>query len=151
MDRPPLEVADLVRAAGDAFIERSRKWISWKQANGSVRANKFPPTCRGIGDGMQARGTTRNTGSPSGDRGMDQLATRERQAGRLGCTNRSACSVPSDGARESMVSCKGWEEKNAGEYGSVEENRAGVECGPGIPGEELSSKDIGDLELRVLV
>src|SRR5580700_8085907 len=26
MDRPPLEVADLVRAAGQAFIERSRKW-----------------------------------------------------------------------------------------------------------------------------
>ena len=25
MDRPPLEVADLVRAAGGAFIERSRK------------------------------------------------------------------------------------------------------------------------------
>src|ERR1700674_5884006 len=30
MDRPPLEVADLVRAAGQAFIERSRKWISWE-------------------------------------------------------------------------------------------------------------------------
>src|SRR6202163_3387589 len=30
MDRPPLEVADLVRAAGEAFIERSRKWITWK-------------------------------------------------------------------------------------------------------------------------
>jgi len=30
MDRPPLEVADLVRAAGDTFIERSRKWIRWK-------------------------------------------------------------------------------------------------------------------------
>src|SRR5207302_7745340 len=30
MDRPLLEVADLVSAAGDAFIERSRKWISWK-------------------------------------------------------------------------------------------------------------------------
>jgi hypothetical protein len=30
MDRPPFEVADLVRAAGDAFIERSRKWITWK-------------------------------------------------------------------------------------------------------------------------
>src|SRR5712671_2855771 len=30
MDRPPLEVADLVRAAGDAFIERSRMWITWK-------------------------------------------------------------------------------------------------------------------------
>ncbi len=30
MDRPPFEVADLVRAAGDAFVERSRKWITWK-------------------------------------------------------------------------------------------------------------------------
>ena len=30
MDRPPLEVADLVRAAGGAFIERSCKWITWK-------------------------------------------------------------------------------------------------------------------------
>jgi hypothetical protein len=30
MSRPPLEVADLIRAAGDAFIERSRKWIRWK-------------------------------------------------------------------------------------------------------------------------
>jgi hypothetical protein len=30
MSRPPLEVADLVRAAGDSFIERSRQWITWK-------------------------------------------------------------------------------------------------------------------------
>ena len=30
MDRPPLEVADLVRAAGNAFIERSCKWITSK-------------------------------------------------------------------------------------------------------------------------
>jgi Putative transposase/Transposase zinc-binding domain len=29
MTRPPLEVADLVRAAGDAFIERNRQWIRW--------------------------------------------------------------------------------------------------------------------------
>ena len=29
MDRPPLEVADIVRAAGDAFIERNRKWLRW--------------------------------------------------------------------------------------------------------------------------
>ena len=28
MNRPPLEVADLVRAAGRTFIERSRKWIT---------------------------------------------------------------------------------------------------------------------------
>jgi hypothetical protein len=30
MSRPPLEVADLVRAAGDAFIERNRHWLRWK-------------------------------------------------------------------------------------------------------------------------
>ena len=30
MDRPPLEVADLVHAAGHAFIERSRNWITWQ-------------------------------------------------------------------------------------------------------------------------
>ena len=30
MSRPPLEVADLVRAAGNAFIEGSCKWITWK-------------------------------------------------------------------------------------------------------------------------
>jgi hypothetical protein len=30
MNRPVLEVADLVRAAGDGFIERRRRWIHWK-------------------------------------------------------------------------------------------------------------------------
>jgi len=35
-------------------------------------------------DGMQAKWTIRNTGSPSGDRGVDQLAARERQAGPFG-------------------------------------------------------------------
>src|SRR5262250_2384984 len=30
MSRPPLEVADLIRAAGAAFIERNRQWIRWK-------------------------------------------------------------------------------------------------------------------------
>jgi transposase-like zinc-binding protein len=30
MSRPPLEVADLIRSAGAAFVERNRKWISWK-------------------------------------------------------------------------------------------------------------------------
>jgi hypothetical protein len=29
MIRPPLEVADLVRAAGTAFIQRNRQWIRW--------------------------------------------------------------------------------------------------------------------------
>src|SRR5256712_8814350 len=30
MSRPPCEVPDLARAAGSPFIERSRKWITWK-------------------------------------------------------------------------------------------------------------------------
>ena len=30
MSRPPLEVADLIRAAGHAFIERSLRWITWQ-------------------------------------------------------------------------------------------------------------------------
>ncbi|HEX2710849.1 MAG TPA: IS91 family transposase [Candidatus Acidoferrales bacterium] len=30
MSRPPLEVADIIRAAGDAFIEGNRHWLRWK-------------------------------------------------------------------------------------------------------------------------
>jgi hypothetical protein len=45
-------------------------------------------SCRGIGDGMQAKGTKRNTGSPSGDCGTDQLAARERKAGLTGMAER---------------------------------------------------------------
>jgi Putative transposase/Transposase zinc-binding domain len=30
MDRPPVEVADLIRSAGPAFLERNRSWIGWK-------------------------------------------------------------------------------------------------------------------------
>ena len=30
MNRPPFEVADLIRTAGTAFIERNRHWLRWK-------------------------------------------------------------------------------------------------------------------------
>jgi len=30
MFRPPLEVADLIRAAGEAFLERNRPWLGWQ-------------------------------------------------------------------------------------------------------------------------
>jgi len=30
MNRPPLEVADIVRCAGESFRERSRRWITWQ-------------------------------------------------------------------------------------------------------------------------
>jgi hypothetical protein len=29
-DRPPLEMADIVRSAGQGFLERSRRWITWQ-------------------------------------------------------------------------------------------------------------------------
>ena len=44
--------------------------------------------CRGIGDGMYATGTRRNTGSPSGDCSKDQPESRERQAGPFGVSGR---------------------------------------------------------------
>jgi hypothetical protein len=55
---------------------------------GMYERTSFHRTCRGSGDGMQATGTRRNTGSPSGDRGMGQRAARERQAGPYGVTER---------------------------------------------------------------
>ena len=58
------------------------------EVDGTVRANKFHRSCRGIGDGMQAKGTRRNTGSPSGDCRCDQPATRESQAGPCGVAER---------------------------------------------------------------
>ena len=58
------------------------------EADGIARAYKFHQSCRGSGDGMQAKWTIRNTGSPSGDRSMDQRAARERQAGPTGMTER---------------------------------------------------------------
>jgi hypothetical protein len=30
MNRPPLEMADIVRYAGQSFLERSRRWINWQ-------------------------------------------------------------------------------------------------------------------------
>jgi Putative transposase/Transposase zinc-binding domain len=30
MSRPPLEVADIIRSAGESFLEKSRRWITWQ-------------------------------------------------------------------------------------------------------------------------
>jgi hypothetical protein len=30
MNRPPLEVADIIRSAGESFLERSKRWITWQ-------------------------------------------------------------------------------------------------------------------------
>ena len=64
----------------------------------SYERTSFYQSCRGNGDGMQAKGTIHNTGSPSGDRGMDQLAARERQAGPTGMTERLVLPLKSGNA-----------------------------------------------------
>jgi Transposase zinc-binding domain len=30
MNRPPLEMADIVRFAGESFLHRSQRWIHWQ-------------------------------------------------------------------------------------------------------------------------
>ena len=55
---------------------------------GMYERTSFHWTCRGSGDGMQAKGIRRNTGSPSGDCRTDQLATRESKAGLTGMAER---------------------------------------------------------------
>ena len=56
--------------------------------DGPVRANEDHQTCRGNGDGKQAKLTSSNTGSPNGDRLGDQLAPRESQARPFGVAER---------------------------------------------------------------
>ena len=68
--------------------EPARRVIGMAAADGTVRANEFQQSCRGNGDGKHAKLTSSNTGSPSGDRSLDQLATRESQAGPYGVTER---------------------------------------------------------------
>jgi hypothetical protein len=68
--------------------EPARREIGMAAADGTERANEFHQTCRGNGDGKHAKLTSSNTGSPSGDRSLDQPATRERRAGPFGVTER---------------------------------------------------------------
>jgi hypothetical protein len=73
---------------------------------GRYERTSFHQSCRGISDGMQAKGTIHNTGSPSGDRSMDQLAARERQAGPTGMTERLAVPLKpgnADGGKEPQL------------------------------------------------
>jgi len=47
MSRPPLEVADLIRTAGAAFIERNRQWIRWKHVKVLLAIARIVSTCPG--------------------------------------------------------------------------------------------------------
>src|ERR1039458_941153 len=88
-------VFDSKRVIDKVFVNKGLRlsksvenWFGKAAGDGERRANTLHPTCRGNGDGMYAQETRRNTGSPSGDRGRDQLATRERQAGPCGVAER---------------------------------------------------------------
>src|SRR5881628_1573545 len=47
MSRPPFEVADLVRSAGVAFIERNRQWIGWKHVKVLLAIARCRPAALG--------------------------------------------------------------------------------------------------------
>ena len=47
MSRPPLEVADLIRAAGHAFFERNRHWLSWKHFKVLLAISRCRTAARG--------------------------------------------------------------------------------------------------------
>jgi hypothetical protein len=62
---------------------------STMSVNASALHRAYPQKSEHVQHFPQARkGTMHNTGSPSGARGVDQLATRERQAGPYGVTGR---------------------------------------------------------------
>src|SRR5260221_1109194 len=42
MSRPPLEVADLIRSAAAAFIERNRQWLGWKRMKALLATARCP-------------------------------------------------------------------------------------------------------------
>jgi hypothetical protein len=44
MNRPPLEVADIVRCAGQSFLEHSQRWINWQHQK-VLLANALPHRC----------------------------------------------------------------------------------------------------------
>jgi hypothetical protein len=86
---------------------------------GRYERTSFHRTCRGSGDGMQAKGIRRNTGSPSGDRGVDQLAARERKAGPFGMAERLVVLMKpgnSGGGKEPQLKADARSEDGKGEW-----------------------------------
>jgi len=51
MARPPLEVADLIRAAGTTFYQRSRKWFTWLHLKIPMRSE----TVLALGDAFSVK------------------------------------------------------------------------------------------------
>src|ERR1700736_2661861 len=97
MSRPPLEVADLIRSAGAAFVERNRQWLSWKHVKVLLAIERCrtaalgghldectrcghivppsPTTAAAIDTARSVRPRPGNAGSPHGKENFSRRAT----------------------------------------------------------------------------
>ena len=77
-----------VQAPKQVMQELTRRESGESRSRWESTSESAHRSCRGIGDGMWTKGTRRNTGNPSGERGRAQPATRESQAGPFGVAER---------------------------------------------------------------
>jgi hypothetical protein len=63
MNRPPLEMADIVRFAGQPFLERSQRWISWLYQKVLLAITR----CRTAEQAAKVRGSASGVRVPSID------------------------------------------------------------------------------------
>src|SRR5208282_923812 len=83
------------------FGEGRRRWEGTSESVSIEPAGVLATACR-------QKGIRRNTGSPSGDRSIDQLAARERKAGLTGMAERLAVLMKpgnSGGGKEPVQRC----------------------------------------------
>jgi hypothetical protein len=60
-----------VQASKQVMQELTRRESGKSRSRWERTSEQAHRSCRGIGDGMQTKGISRNTGSPSGDRDSD--------------------------------------------------------------------------------
>ena len=66
MTRPPLEVADIVRAQGNRFIQNSCRWIHWSHRKVLQAIVSSPFIVTGIATAPSVRAELGISGSPPG-------------------------------------------------------------------------------------
>jgi hypothetical protein len=82
-------------------------------------SEQIPPDLPGYWRRHAGKGTMRNTGSPSGDCGADQRATRERKAGPFGMAERLAVPMKlgnSGGGKEPQLKGNARSDKGPGDW-----------------------------------
>lgn len=89
MNRPPLEMADIVRLAGQSFLERSQRWINWQHQKVLLAITRCRTAalgghrdrCSGCGHTAVSYNSCRNRHCPKcqGNARQRWLETRERE------------------------------------------------------------------------